>query len=60
MPILGEDSLEKPTNDDLLGFSLRTSNGKATICGLIFPPLSMLTNRGRSSPDSEERLSVKG
>ena len=63
MYILGEDSRERPTTDEQLGFTLRTNNGKATIGGLIFPPLSLLPNRGsvfRSSPDSEERLSLKG
>jgi len=61
--ITDEETREKPSNDELLGLTIRTSDGKATMGNLMFPPQSSLSCRGsvlRSSPDSEGRLSVKG
>eukprot|EP00112_Aurelia_sp_Birch-Aquarium-sp1_P011352 Seg2388.2 transcript_id=Seg2388.2/GoldUCD/mRNA.D3Y31 product="MORN repeat-containing protein 1" protein_id=Seg2388.2/GoldUCD/D3Y31 len=56
-----ENRTQEETQDEILSFTVRTTEGQVSLKDLILPPPAASTNSLlRSSPDSEERASVKG
>ena len=59
--VSGGDGTQEEAQEEPLSFTVRTTEGQVSLKDLILPPPAASTNSLlRSSPDSEERASVKG